>query len=77
MRLELEGKLEVAVFLRRLNRFMAEVALNNTRVLAHLPNSGRLVTVLVSKATAFLKNIVGLDARAATTFSRLSIQVFP
>jgi len=55
MRLELEGRFDVGVFLKRLNRFMAEVALNNNSVLAHLPNSGRLGTVLVPKATNFLR----------------------
>lgn len=55
MRLELEGKLEAGVFLGRLNRFLAEVKLDNKRVLAHLPNSGRLVTVLIPEATAFLR----------------------
>jgi len=55
MKLELEGEFEVGVFLRRLNRFMAEVELDNNMILAHLPNSGRLVTVLVPKARAFLR----------------------
>jgi len=55
MRLELKEKFEVGVFLRRVNRFMVEVVLGNNRVLAHLPNSGRLVTVLIPKATAFLR----------------------
>ncbi len=55
MRLELGEKFEVGVFLSRLNRFLAEVKLGNKRVLAHLPNSGRLVTVLIPKSTAFLR----------------------
>jgi len=55
VRLGLEEKLEVGIFLRRVNRFMTEVALGENKVLAHLPNSGRLVSVLVPKATAFLR----------------------
>jgi len=55
LKLRLEEQFEVGVFLRRLNRFMTEVELNNERVVAHLPNSGRLQTVLVPKATAFLR----------------------
>jgi len=53
MRLELEGKLEVGVCLRRLNCFMAEVELSNNRVLAHHADSGRLVTVPVLKSHGF------------------------
>jgi sugar fermentation stimulation protein A len=53
--IKLQEKLKVGVFLRRLNRFMVEAQLDNSRVLAHLPNSGRLVTVLVPGATAFLQ----------------------
>jgi len=53
--IKLREKLKVGVFLRRLNRFMVEAQLGDSRVLAHLPNSGRLVTVLVPEATAFLQ----------------------
>jgi len=53
--LKLQGKLKVGRFLRRLNRFMVEVEFQGSKVLAHLPNSGRLVTVLVPDATAILK----------------------
>jgi len=34
---------------------MVETRLNGKHVLAHLPNSGRLATVLIPEATAFLK----------------------
>jgi sugar fermentation stimulation protein A len=53
--IKLREKLKTGVFLSRLNRFMVEAQLGNSRVLAHLPNSGRLVTVLVPEATAFLQ----------------------
>jgi len=52
--LKLREKLKVGVFLHRLNRFMVEVQLGDNKVLAHLPNTGRLVTVLAPKAAAFL-----------------------
>jgi len=55
MKLDVGGEFEVGVFLRRINRFLVEVALNNRRVLAHLPNSGRLTTVLIPRATAYLR----------------------
>jgi len=44
----------LGVFLRRLNRFMVEVEVNGKKRLAHLPNSGRLTTVLSPRAKAFL-----------------------
>jgi len=53
--IKLREKLKAGFFLRRLNRFMVEAQLDGNRVLAHLPNSGRLVTVLVPNATAFLQ----------------------
>lgn len=53
--LKLQGKLKVGTFLRRLNRFMVEVELQGHKVLTHLPNSGRLVTVLIPQVKAFLK----------------------
>jgi sugar fermentation stimulation protein A len=48
-------KLETGVFLRRLNRFMTEVELHGQKTLAHLPNSGRLVTVLIPQAKVYLQ----------------------
>jgi len=53
--IKLPEKLKVGVFLRRLNRFMVEAQLGDRKVLAHLPNSGRLVTVLTQNAAAFLQ----------------------
>jgi len=53
--IRLRSKLERGVFLRRINRFLVEAELDDEHVLAHLPNSGRLATVLAPEATAFLK----------------------
>jgi len=53
--IKLEEKPKVGVFLRRLNRFLVEAKIGGKNVLAHLPNSGRLKTVLVPMATAFLQ----------------------
>jgi len=49
-------RMETGTFLRRLNRFMVEVELRGNQVLAHLPNSGRLRTVLVPQTTVFLQS---------------------
>jgi len=50
----LSEKIVSGSFLRRLNRFMVEVKANGEKHLAHLPNSGRLTTVLSPQAKAFL-----------------------
>ncbi|MFB0567459.1 MAG: hypothetical protein ACETVM_02590 [Candidatus Bathyarchaeia archaeon] len=52
--IRLHEKFERGIFLRRLNRFMAEVKVHGKTALAHLPNSGRLLTVLVPNAEVFL-----------------------
>lgn len=57
LELRLDYELITGSFLQRLNRFMIEVAIDNRNVLAHLPNSGRLTTVLVPNTKVFLKKI--------------------
>lgn len=52
--IRLQETIETGVFLRRLNRFMVEAEIHGEKVLAHLPNSGRLLTVLVPWSKAFL-----------------------
>lgn len=51
----LSGRLCEGRFLRRLNRFAAEVSLYGRRVLAHVPNSGRLPELLVSGRRVLLR----------------------
>jgi len=53
--IRLRSKLEKGVFLKRINRFLVEAKLDGRHVLAHLPNSGRLTTVLIPEASAFLR----------------------
>ena len=52
--IRLGEKFERGIFLRRLNRFMVEVKVHGRTALAHLPNSGRLLTVLVPNSEVFL-----------------------
>ncbi len=52
--IRLHEKFERGIFLRRLNRFMVEVKVHGKTALAHLPNSGRLLTVLVPNVEVFL-----------------------
>lgn len=42
-------------FIRRLNRFLVEIKLDEKKVLAHLPNSGRMLTVLSPNCEAFVR----------------------
>ena len=52
---KLSFKLLKGKFVKRLNRFMAEIELDGEKFLAHLPNSGRMLTVLSPKCEAFVK----------------------
>lgn len=52
--IRLHERFERGVFLSRLNRFTVEVEVHGKTALAHLPNSGRLVTVLVPNAEVYL-----------------------
>lgn len=52
--IELKERLENGFFVCRLNRFMVEVKVKGKSILAHLPNSGRLATVLAPNSKVFL-----------------------
>ncbi|MDH5783713.1 MAG: DNA/RNA nuclease SfsA, partial [Candidatus Bathyarchaeota archaeon] len=52
--IRLQERFDKGVFLSRLNRFMVEMEVHGKTALAHLPNSGRLLTVLVPNAEAYL-----------------------
>ncbi|MFQ6074457.1 MAG: DNA/RNA nuclease SfsA, partial [Candidatus Bathyarchaeia archaeon] len=52
--IRLRERFEKGVFLSRLNRFMVEVEVHGETALAHLPNSGRLLTVLAPNAEVYL-----------------------
>lgn len=57
--IKLKEKLETGVFVCRLNRFMVKVKVRGETVLSHLPNSGRLVTVLAPDSKVFLRRRMG------------------
>lgn len=60
-------------FLRRLNRFMVLASVNHEEVYAHLPNSGRLTTVLHAGETAYFRRRKA-KAGAKSTYSMFAIQ---
>ena len=53
------GELVEAVFIRRENRFRAEVDLNGTTVKVHVPNSGRMQELLVPGAKVWIQPASG------------------
>ena len=57
------AKTVCGVFVRRVNRFLAEVEVGGKLVSAHLPNSGRLTDLLVEGAIAYLSEPKSLAGR--------------
>ena len=57
------GELEQARFVDRPNRFAAVVERLGTRVLAHVPNSGRMSELLVPSAKVFITPAAGVSTR--------------
>ena len=57
------GELEQARFVDRPNRFAAVVERLGTRVLAHVPNSGRMSELLVPSAKVFITPAAGVSKR--------------
>ncbi|HHW44158.1 MAG TPA: DNA/RNA nuclease SfsA [Desulfotomaculum sp.] len=53
--LPMPEKLAEAFFLRRLNRFAAEISLQGKREIAHVPSSGRMAELLVPGARVWVK----------------------
>ena len=57
--LSLDWEMHVGRFIQRLNRFLVEAKLESHKALAHLPNSGRLSTVLAPNVKVFLRKVSG------------------
>ncbi len=53
--ISIDFNLVLGRIIQRLNRFMVLVEVNNEKTCAHLPNSGRLLTILHPGNTAFLR----------------------
>ena len=63
-------------FNKRINRFLAEIELNNRKVLAHLPNSGRMLTVLSPGCKAYVKTESALNRKAKYTMFAVKREKF-
>lgn len=57
--LRLNWEMHVGGFIQRLNRFLVEAELHGQKILAYLPNSGRLSTVLAPNVKVFLRKVSG------------------
>jgi len=65
--------LVLGIFLERLDRFMTLVEINDERTFAHLPNSGRLSTVLSPGATVYLRK-QAVHTRRRSGFDLFAVQ---
>ena len=66
-----------AVFIRRENRFRAEVELNGVSVKVHVPNSGRMQELLVPGATVWIQPAKGKtksNTERKTAYTLLLVQ---
>lgn len=53
--MEIEGQKVYGIFLKRINRFLAEVELGSTRTMVHVPNPAKLSELLVPGANVLLR----------------------
>jgi sugar fermentation stimulation protein A len=64
--MEINGPIHYGIFLRRINRFLAEVMLGSTKTMVHVPNPARLSELLTPGADALIREahvINGHDIR--------------
>ncbi|SES71941.1 sugar fermentation stimulation protein A [Natronincola peptidivorans] len=57
MKINIEGNKIIGIFLRRVNRFIAEVNINNQLEIAHVANTGRMKELLTTGAKVILREI--------------------
>ncbi len=57
MKIFIEGERNLAIFKRRLNRFVAEIEVEGKLVLAHVPNTGRMAELLLPGASVIVRRV--------------------
>ena len=70
--MKITGELHKGVFLKRLNRFVAEVEVNNEKHLAHVADPGRMTELLVPKTEVLLRKIT-LNEKRKTNWDMLGV----
>ncbi|KAB3537343.1 DNA/RNA nuclease SfsA [Alkaliphilus pronyensis] len=71
MKIFVEGDLLEGYFVRRLNRFIAEVNVNGRTEISHVPNTGRMKELLLPKAKVILRRVN--DPKRKTIFDLLMV----
>ncbi|MBB6214793.1 sugar fermentation stimulation protein A [Anaerosolibacter carboniphilus] len=57
MKVHIEGMLHEAIFIKRINRFLAEIQWNDSIHKAHVPNTGRMKELLFEGARVIVRSI--------------------
>lgn len=57
MKIFIEGERNLAIFRRRLNRFVAEIEVEGKSFLAHVPNTGRMAELLLPGAAVIVRRV--------------------
>lgn len=57
MNVKIHGELYKAKFIKRLNRFLAEIELEGQKYDAHVPNTGRMKELLIKDATVLVRYV--------------------
>ncbi len=70
--MKITGELHKGVFLRRLNRFVAEVEVNNEKHLAHVADPGRMKELLLPRTEVLLRKIT-LNEKRKTNWDMLGV----
>jgi sugar fermentation stimulation protein A len=70
--MKITGELHKGIFLKRLNRFVAEVEVNNEKHLAHVADPGRMKELLVPKIEVLVRKIT-LNEKRKTNWDMLGV----
>ncbi|MBS4540038.1 DNA/RNA nuclease SfsA [Clostridium sp. D2Q-11] len=68
---DITGELIEAKFIKRLNRFVAEISIDNEIHLSHVPNTGRMIELLVPGANIIVRRIYSIERK--TKFDLLMV----
>ena len=71
MHIDIGGDIREGTFIKRLNRFVAEILVDNTYHLAHVPNTGRMKELLVKGARIIIRKV--RDDKRKTKYDLLMV----
>lgn len=70
-KIDIHGELKEAVFIKRLNRFVAEISIDDQIHLSHVPNTGRMKELLLPGARIIVRQVYNSDRK--TKFDLLMV----